>query len=95
MSLGEGSTVRRLPVVDEVVVDGETVVMVGEQVMLLAPIAAALLALVDPLVWTSVDDLGARLSKEFGPPPADGSVFALVRQLTEAGLLEQGRPGGS
>lgn len=58
---------RRAPVVDEVVVDGELVVMVGDTVLLIGPLAARLLELVGR-DEVDGDELRNRLFAEFGEP---------------------------
>lgn len=86
---------HRLPVTDSVTRDGETVVMVGDQVMLLSPMAsAAWRLLADPL---SVEELSERLAAEFGPPP-EGSERAATATLLDGlvcvGLVEFGDGDG-
>jgi hypothetical protein len=80
--------IRRLPVVDELSRDGETVVLLDEGAVLLSPLASAALANLT-LVWTSDADLRVTLEALFGvAPDPEGAVFALVSDLETAGLVE-------
>jgi hypothetical protein len=80
--------IRRLPVVDELSRDGETVVLLDEGAVLLSPLASAALANLT-LVWTSDADLRVTLEALFGvAPDPEGAVFALVSDLESAGLVE-------
>jgi hypothetical protein len=83
--------VRRLPVLDELTRDGETVVLLGERAVLLSPLASAALADIGSLDWTSDVGLIGSLVARFGPVDDVGSVvFSLVSELAEAGLVELG-----
>lgn len=82
--------VRRLPVLDELTRDGETVVLLEERAVLLSPLASAALSSLGP-VWTSGADLRVALEALFGAAPdPDGAVLALVSELESAGLVERG-----
>lgn len=78
---------RRTPVVDEVLLGDELVVMSGLQVMLLSPLAGRLLTLVGS-GERELEAVAGELAAEFGDP-GDGGVAmrAQVEALVEAGLL--------
>jgi hypothetical protein len=81
--------IRRTRPVDEVTVDGETVVMVGDRVVLLSPLAAFAWSVLSEADWTSAPDLTAQLVAVFGAPDdPGGAVFALVSGLFQEGLVE-------
>lgn len=84
--------VRRLPVVDRVVRDGESVVLVGRQVTRLSALATHLLDRCTD--WTELDDLTAALLAEFGTTPQGvdprAATEAAVTTLAEQGLVEIG-----
>jgi hypothetical protein len=81
-----------VPVQDEVVRDGESVVLLGRQVIRLSPIGTTLLALTGE--WREVDDLTVDLTDRFGHPPEGNSATAMteaaLRALHEQGLVELG-----
>jgi hypothetical protein len=83
---------RRVDVQDEVVRDGESVVLLGRQVIRLSWLGTTLLELCDD--WRGVDELAAGLTDRFGEPP-DGSdpvvmTEAALHTLHEQGLVELG-----
>lgn len=82
--------VRRLPVVDEYVEDGESAVFVRESVVTLSHLPTALLAVVGE-EWTGLADLEEELLTRFGPPEegsAAEAVRAVVATLVDHGILE-------
>jgi hypothetical protein len=83
--------IRRLPVLDELTVDEETVVLLDERAVLLSPLASAALSTLsapEP-VWTSDLDLRGALEARFGvAPDPEAALFALVSELESAGLVE-------
>lgn len=81
--------VRRLPVADELLVEGELVVLSGQQVLVLSEVATGALDQLRADVWTTLEDLTASVESRFGLPD-DGAraVFALVSELSDAGLVE-------
>ena len=82
---------RRLPVVDRVVRDGESVVLVGREVIRLSALATHLLDRCGE--WTDLDDLTSALLTEFGDAPEGvdphAATEAAVTTLAEQGLLER------
>lgn len=79
---------RRTPVVDEVRIDGELVVMVGDDVLLVGAIGARLLELVGS---TEVEEetVRQRLFAEYGvPEDPRGAWKKLLQQLTGWHLLD-------
>jgi hypothetical protein len=83
---------RRVPVRDEVVRDGESVVLLGRQVIRLSAIGTTLLELTGD--WRDVDDLARALTDRFGHPPEGHSASAMteaaLQSLQEQGLVELG-----
>lgn len=81
---------RRLPILDQVSEDGESVVLVGNSVVRLSALATALLA--DMSEWTESRVLAQSMSKVFGPPPPDTAALDVVetaiRELAAQGLVE-------
>ena len=82
---------RRLPVADRVDRDGESVVLVGREVVRLSALATTLLdACVD---WTEEELLVPVLLDRFGPPPEGGDPAALVEDalatLARHGLVDR------
>lgn len=59
---------RRGEIIDEYVENGEAAVLVGTDVIVLSPLATALLALVGDH-WTDLGDVAAGLVRSFGEPP--------------------------
>lgn len=80
--------VQRRPVDDELLIDGELVVLVDDTVLLLSEVASAALEHLVTGVWTSTDDLAAHLGATVGlPAEGESAVFSLVNALFEAGLV--------
>lgn len=83
---------RRVPVQDEVVRDGESVVLLCRQVIRLSAIGTTLLELTGE--WRDLDDLTVDLTDRFGQPPAGESptvmTEAALQALHEQGLVELG-----
>lgn len=81
-----------MPVQDEVVRDGESVVLLGRQVIRLSAIGTTLLELTGD--WRDFDDLTFDLTNRFGHPPADYSASAMtgaaLHALHQQGLVELG-----
>ena len=81
---------RRVEVQDEVVRDGESVVLLGRQVIRLSWIGTTLLELCDD--WRDSAELARGLTDRYGEPP-DGSdptpmTEAALQALHEQGLVE-------
>ncbi|MDU0312812.1 hypothetical protein RKE38_03870 [Phycicoccus sp. M110.8] len=83
---------RRLPVADRVDRDGESVVLVGREVVRLSALATALLD--ECWDWAEEERLVAVLVDRFGPPPDGGDPAVLVEEalatLSEHRLVERG-----
>lgn len=83
---------RRLPVADRVDRDGESVVLVGREVVRLSALATALLD--ECWGWAEEERLVAVLVERFGAPPGGGDPAALVAEalatLGEHRLVERG-----
>lgn len=80
--------VRRQPVDDELMVEGELVVLIDGQVLVLSEVASEALDNLVTDVWTSIEALSARLEASIGlPPEGESAVFSLVSALEEAGLI--------
>ncbi|MDF2144144.1 hypothetical protein [Knoellia sp. p5-6-4] len=83
---------RRVPVQDEVVRNGESVVLLGRQVIRLSAIGTTLLELTGE--WREVDDLTVDLTDRFGHPPegysATDMTEAALQALHAQGLVELG-----
>ena len=81
--------VRRTPV-DVLEVDGESLILLGDRVVRLSPIATAVFGLT--ATARTVADLAVTLEETFGPP-ADGGTLdaaaAVVEQLVAVGALEE------
>jgi hypothetical protein len=79
---------RRRPFDDELVIDGELVVLLDGTVVVLSEVASAAL---DQLVtdrWTSVEDLSRHLESTVGlPDDGDAAVGALLTTLADGGLV--------
>ena len=73
---------RRLPVADRVDRDGESVVLVGREVVRLSALATALLDACPD--WTEEEQLVAVLLDRFGPPPGGGDPVVLVQDALTA-----------
>jgi hypothetical protein len=83
---------RRVPVRDEVIRDGESVVLLGRQVIRLSAIGTTLLELCD--TWRDLDQLTHELTDRFGHPPdgTDATVMteSALHALHQQGLVELG-----
>ena len=81
---------RRVPVQDEVVRDGESVVLLGRQALRLSAIGTTLLELTGD--WRDVAELTDDLTDRFGHPPtghsATGMTEAALQALQHQGLVE-------
>lgn len=82
--------VRRVPWLDEYVEDGESAVLVEDQVFVLSPLATSLLAAIGGSV-RDVAEVAGVLGDAFGAPP-DGTALvdateAAVRELAAQGLV--------
>lgn len=83
---------RRLPVLDRVDRDGESVVLVGREVVRLSPLAVRLLD--ECSEWTDQASLTAALLQAFGEPPAgvdpQAATVEALTTLCAQGLVELG-----
>jgi hypothetical protein len=83
---------RRVPVQDEVIRDGESVVLLGRQVIRLSAIGTTLLELTGD--WRGVEELTVELTDRFGQPPEGFDATAMtesaLQALHEQGLVELG-----
>lgn len=86
------SVVRRGDVADQVVEDGESVVLVGRDVVRLSTLATVVVGLVDDA--TPVEDVRAGVEAALGAPPTgvDGTavVDAAIDELVRQGVLRRG-----
>jgi len=81
--------VRRVPVADELLVDGELVVLRGHEVLVLSEVASGALDHLGWDVWTSLTSLTDAVEERFGlPEEGADAVFSLVSDLSDAGLVE-------
>lgn len=78
---------RRVEVQDEVVRDGESVVLLGRQVIRLSWIGTTLLELCDD--WCGTAELTLGLTERYGEPP-DGSDAEAMTEAALCALHEQG-----
>ena len=78
---------RRVPVQDEVVRDGESVVLLGRQVIRLSWIGTTLLELCDD--WRHSTELARGLTDRYGEPPAGADATAMTEAALQA-LHQQG-----
>ena len=84
--------VRRAPVTDLLAVDGESLVLLDDQVLRLGPVATVVLQLLDDGPRSQAQ-LTAALEDEFGTPPEGSLRDAVEEQLSElatAGLITRG-----
>ena len=89
---GDPGMVRRAPVTDLLVVDGESLVLLDDQVLRLGPVATVVLQLLDDGPRSQAQ-LTAALEDEFGTPPEGSLRDAVEEQLSElatAGLITRG-----
>ena len=88
--------VRRLPVVDEYVEDGEAAVFVDGNVVVLSPLATYLLGLV-AYDWTELMALAEALVDAFGDPPTGQSAAEAtsnaLRTMEAQGIVAIADPG--
>ncbi len=88
----EAGMVRRAPVTDLLAVDGESLVLLDDQVLRLGPVATVVLQLLDDGPRSQAQ-LTAALEDEFGTPP-EGSLRDAVEEqlngLATAGLITRG-----
>lgn len=78
---------RRVAVRDEVTRDGESVVLLGRQVIRLSWIGTTLLELCDE--WHESNELSRALTDRYGEPP-DGSDATAMTEAALQALHEQG-----
>lgn len=79
---------RRRPFEDELVVDGELVVLLAGTVVVLSEVASAALDQLVTAHWTSVADLTRHLESTIGlPDDGDAAVRALLTALEHGGLV--------
>jgi hypothetical protein len=83
--------VRRRPFVDEYVEDGEAAVLIDDRIVVLSPLATAIVTAVGG-DWVEVQDLVTDLGRVFGPPPGGTTVVdateGAVRELADEGVVE-------
>jgi hypothetical protein len=81
----------RGPLADRYVEEGRSVVMVDERVLVLSPVATAILEAVPDGALVPVAAMVDHVVAAFGPPegtePADAITRARVRELTAYGVL--------
>ena len=71
--------IQRRPVDDELLVDGELVVLAHDRVLVLSAVASAALGHLSTSVWTTSDELAALLDASIGlPDEGERAMFALV-----------------
>lgn len=81
------SALRRVPVDDELLLGDELVLLLGQRVVLLSPLASYALGRLGG-DWTEIVDLGAHLVAAYGDPGDDTALTDLVDALTAEGLVE-------
>ena len=80
--------VKRLPVDDELSIDGELVVLVDDKVLVLSEVASEALHRLVTAVWTTAEALTAHLEVSIGlPAEGHAAVLSLVSTLEQAGLV--------
>lgn len=79
--------VRRVPADDELLLDDELVLLLGQRVVLLSPLASYALGVLTP-AWSEVADLRNRLVEEYGDPGDDSALTELLEALAAEGLVE-------
>ena len=81
---------RRLRPRDEVVIEGESVVLVDRQVLRISALGTSILAFCEN--WKDVDELTSALVEEFGSPPGGSdpllTTVSSLEDLKEQGLVE-------
>lgn len=78
---------RRVDVQDEVIRDGESVVLLGRQVIRLSALGTTLLEMCGD--WRDAKELAHGLTERHGEPPADFDATAMTEAALQA-LHEQG-----
>lgn len=78
---------RRVEVQDEVIRDGESVVLLGRQVIRLSALGTTLLELCDD--WRNAEELAHGLTERHGEPPAGLDATAMTEAALQA-LHNQG-----
>ena len=81
------TSLRRLAVDDELLLDDELVVLVGQRVILLSPLASYALGRLGP-AWTDTESLRDQLVEVYGDPGTPDAVADLVAALVDEGLVE-------
>jgi hypothetical protein len=82
--------VERVPVVDEYVEDGESVLLLPDgQVVALSALATAALAVLSDGRAADETEVARALVEEFGPPPGDPDGMETIPQVLAA-LVEAG-----
>lgn len=80
--------IQRRPVQDELLLDGELVVLVDDTVMVLSEVASAALVHLVTGVWTSFDAFVGHLREAVGlSEDGELAVFSLLSALEDAGLV--------
>lgn len=80
--------IRRLPVIDEITVDGETVVLLSRDALALSVPASTALSLITT-DWIEVRDWFGRVESLLGPAPeGEAARDDLVASLVDAGIVE-------
>ena len=80
--------IQRLPVTDELMVDGELVVLRDDTVLVLSGVASLALDHLVTGVWTTSEALTARLRASVGlPQEGAAAVSGLVDELEDARLV--------
>ena len=80
--------ITRTPVQDELLLDGELVVLVDDTVMVLSEVASAALVHLVTGVWTTFDALVGHLRAAVGlSEDGELAVFSLLSALEDAGLV--------
>jgi hypothetical protein len=79
---------KRRPVDDELLLDGELVVLVDNRVLVLSQVASTALHALVTEVWTTSTDLAAHLERAIGlPDEPEVALSSLVRTLEDADLV--------
>lgn len=81
---------RRRPVLDEYVEEGESALLLNDQVVVVSPLGTTLLAAMDE-EWVGVPHLSAALLNVYGPPPegdVESATVDALRALEGQGIVE-------
>lgn len=81
------TSVRRVPVDDELLLDDELVLLTGQRVVLLSPLASYALGRLTT-EWTDAEDLAHVLVEAYGDPGDDDALTGLLDALAAEGLVE-------